>query len=99
MTEEQTSSIGKQTLINKIVDSCTVAKSFEVREVLEVLPEVLGDFLKEGHIVNFPGIGKFSTEQREETMRRNPKTGEKVLVPPHKVIKFKLNSSLKAEIR
>ena len=99
MAEEQTLSVGKQTLINKIEGACTVANSFEVREILEVLPDVLGDFLKEDFVVTLPGIGKFSTEQREETLRRNPKTGESVLVPPHKVIKFKLNTKLKADIR
>ena len=91
--------VSKQALIAKIAESCTVAKSFGVREVLDVLPDVVAEFLKEGSSVTLAGIGKLSSEAKEESVRRNPKTGEKVTVPPHNVVKFKINAKLKAELR
>ena len=92
-------SIVKQDFIDKIADACPIANSFEVRLVLEAIPIVLTELLQKDIAVNLPGIGKFVPEHKEETIRRNPKTGEKVVVAPHKVAKFKLNTKLKAAIR
>ena len=92
-------SVNKSALIDALVEECVVANSFEVREVLDVLPTVIQSFLKEDKTVNLNGICKVVPEQRAETMRRNPRTGESVLVPPHRVAKFKANAALKAAIR
>ena len=92
-------SISKQDLINKIAENCVVAKTFEIREVFEVFEPILVDLLKEGTAVTLPGVGKFTIEAKDETLRRNPKTGEKVIVLPHNVIKFKINAKLKAAVR
>ncbi len=40
-----------------------------------------------------PGLGKLSVSQRKERMGRNPKTGETMLIPAKKVLKFKVTKS------
>ena len=44
--------------------------------------------------VTVPGIGKFMMVDVPERKHRNPITGEKVLKPAHKKLKFKIAKSL-----
>lgn len=44
--------------------------------------------LKDGESVRINGLGTFSILERKEHTARNPKTGEAIVVPTRKVIKF-----------
>ena len=46
--------------------------------------------LKRGNRVELRGFGVFSTNTQKASIRRNPKTGEKVNVPEKKTIHFKM---------
>ena len=46
--------------------------------------------LKRGDRVELRGFGVFSTNKQKASIRRNPKTGEKVNVPEKKTIHFKM---------
>ena len=46
--------------------------------------------LKRGDRVELRGFGVFSTNTQKASIRRNPKTGEKVNVPQKKTIHFKM---------
>ena len=46
--------------------------------------------LKRGDRVELRGFGVFSTNTQKASIRRNPKTGEKVNVPKKKTIHFKM---------
>ena len=46
--------------------------------------------LKRGDRVELRGFGVFSTNTQRASIRRNPKTGEKVNVPEKKTIHFKM---------
>ena len=46
--------------------------------------------LKRGDRVELRGFGVFSTNTQKASIRRNPKTGEKVNVPEKKTIPFKM---------
>ena len=46
--------------------------------------------LKRGDRVELRGFGVFSTNIQKASIRRNPKTGEKVNVPEKKTIHFKM---------
>lgn len=58
----------------------------------EAVAESLGKLAE----VNLPGFGKFIPVQKEEAEKRNPATGEMVLVPAHIAVRFKVGSKLKA---
>jgi len=64
--------------------------------------KVAGEFLEEFVKLSYkeakkkfviPGLGKLSVSQRKERMGRNPKTGETMLIPAKKVLKFKVSKS------
>ncbi len=61
-----------------------------VCEVLEAL--VAG--LEQGARVELRGFGVFSTALRERTLARNPRTGERVALPPRRVLRFRLGEAL-----
>ena len=46
--------------------------------------------LKRGDRVELRGFGVFSTNTQKASIRRNPKTGEKLNVPEKKIIHFKM---------
>ena len=50
--------------------------------------------LKRGDSVELRGFGRFSVKIQKSSIRRNPKTGEKVAVPEKKVIRWKQSKDL-----
>lgn len=51
--------------------------------------------LKDGESVRIDGLGTFHIVERKEHAARNPKTGEAIVVPTRKVIKFVACQDLK----
>jgi integration host factor subunit beta len=52
--------------------------------------------LQTGHEVEIRGFGSFRFRNRAPRKGRNPKTGEKVDVPPKRIPYFKMGKELKA---
>ena len=50
--------------------------------------------LRRGDSVELRGFGRFSVKTQKSSIRRNPKTGEKVAVPEKKVIRWKQSKDL-----
>jgi DNA-binding protein HU-beta len=45
-----------------------------------------------------PGLGKLKVVQRNQRMGRNPATGESILIPAKKVLKFRISKAAKDSI-
>ncbi|NWG29393.1 MAG: HU family DNA-binding protein [Ignavibacteriaceae bacterium] len=45
-----------------------------------------------------PGLGKLKVVQRNQRMGRNPATGESILIPAKKVLKFRISKAAKDAI-
>ena len=54
--------------------------------------------MKNGEKVTFSGLGSFSVKEFQARIGRNPKTGEKISVPPKKLPFFKVGKELKERI-
>ena len=50
--------------------------------------------LRRGDSVELRGFGRLSVKTQKSSIRRNPKTGEKVAVPEKKVIRWKQSKDL-----
>ena len=50
--------------------------------------------LKRGDSVELRGFGRFTVKIQKSSIRRNPKTGEKVAVPEKKVISWKMSKEM-----
>ena len=58
---------------------------------------ILGEIkiaLRRGERVELRGFGAWSTRIQKASIRRNPKTGEKVKIPQKKTIHFKISKDL-----
>lgn len=67
---------------------------FAVNSILEAMI----DALAEGKRIEIRGFGSFTLSQRAPRVGRNPKSGEKVMVPSKKVPHFKAGKELREQV-
>ena len=70
-------------------------KTNEDTHLTKTLTGLIAAALKDGESVRINGLGTFSILERKEHTARNPKTGEAIVVPARKVIKFVACQDLK----
>ena len=77
-----------------------ISKSFpnflkkDIEKVTEILLIELKKSLRRGERVEIRGWGSLSTRIQKSSIRRNPKTGDKVAVPTKKVIHWKMSKEM-----
>lgn len=67
---------------------------FAVKTMLDAMSEALAD----GHRIEIRGFGSFALNRRPSRVGRNPKSGEKVLVPEKSVPHFKPGKELRERV-
>ena len=67
---------------------------FAVRTILEAMAHTLVD----GHRIEIRGFGSFALSHRPPRVGRNPKSGEKVMVPGKRVPHFKPGKDLRERV-
>ena len=67
---------------------------FAVRTILDAMARTLAD----GHRIEIRGFGSFALSHRPPRVGRNPKSGEKVLVPGKRVPHFKPGKELRERV-
>lgn len=117
MTEKKTSSMtrnrlayGKQEQLDYIQycllqETGVTYKREELDKIIKAYQRMIIDVLSYGDSFRMGNLGKFVLcvrEKRKEMTFTNPKTREKIIVPPleaHNVPRFKFSPSVKAEFR
>lgn len=56
--------------------------------------DIMKDAFKNGRNVSLRGLGSFVIKERKEKTGRNPRTGEVIIIPAHKEVKFNQSQSL-----
>lgn len=56
--------------------------------------DIMKDAFKNGRNVYLRGLGSFVIKERKEKRGRNPRTGEVIIIPAHKEVKFNQSKSL-----
>ncbi|MEO5349449.1 MAG: HU family DNA-binding protein [Magnetococcus sp. YQC-3] len=69
-----------------------------VAKLIEDMLEFMQDSLAYGDDVSFPGFGVLITYDRKEFVGRNPRTGDTILVPARKIVRFLAGQKLKKRI-
>ena len=70
----------------------------DVELAVKSLIEQMSQSLSTGHRIEIRGFGSFSLHYREPRIGRNPKTGDRVHVPPKKIPYFKPGKHLREEL-
>ena len=92
------------TTLNKTDLATIVAKELEITKkdalaVTETVFTAIVNALTNGDEVNIAKFGKFRTEHKDATTKRNPQTGEAVAVEAKNVPKFKFSSVVKDAVK
>lgn len=84
----------KADLIEGVARTVDVTRK-DAEIIVDTVFKSVTDSLKNGNKVEIRGFGSFRTRQRRERIARNPKSGEKVLVPPKMIPFFKPSKELR----
>lgn len=86
--------MNKTELIRHIATAADLTQA-EASDALNAVCAAIEVALKNGQDVQITGFGTFSVANRAERKGRNPKTGEPVLIPASRAVKFKAGKNLK----
>jgi integration host factor subunit beta len=86
--------ITKKELIDQIADTTKLKRVVVKRVVQSFLDSVIVE-LGKGNRLEFRDFGVFEVKQRGARMAQNPKTMERVPVPPKRTVKFKVGRIMK----
>ncbi|MHC5082652.1 MAG: HU family DNA-binding protein [Planctomycetota bacterium] len=91
------STVTKKELIDRIAEA-TQAKRVVVKRIVQhFLDEVVNE-LADDNRLEFRDFGVFETRTRTARIAQNPKTLERVQVPPKRSVKFKMGRLMKEKL-
>ncbi len=86
--------IVKSELIKELKKSYPNFLTKDLNKIIEIILKEIKETLERGEGVEFRNFGTFRTNIQKASIRRNPKTGQKVSVPKKKTIKWKMSREL-----
>ena len=86
--------IVKSELIKELKKSYPNFLSRDLKKIIEIILKEIKDALNRSEGVELRNFGTFRTNIQKASIRRNPKTGEKVSVSKKKTIKWKMSKDL-----
>lgn len=87
----------KRNLIDRIAIA-TNTKRVLVRKVVQKLLDEIVEEIVKGHRIEFRDFGVFECKDRKARVAQNPKTLDKVSVPPRKTVKFKPGRTMRERL-
>ena len=88
----------KKDIVLKVAAETNV-KQLDVKKTVQKSLDAIVAALAKGETVELRNFGIFKVKQRKGRTGRNPRTGEKVPVPPKRVVVFKPGLIMKRDIR
>ncbi len=92
---------GKTLTKAEIVDNIyekTERNRAEVKDVIESLLRIMKQSIKKDHALLISGFGKFEAYDKQARKGRNPQTDETIILPPRKVVVFRVSRKFRAEL-
>jgi integration host factor subunit beta len=97
MSAQEPLTITKKELVNRIADSTKQTKVVVKDIIQRFLDEIIAE-LSAGNRLEFREFGVFEVKDRAARRAQNPRTLEKVDVPPKRVVKFKVGRMMREKI-
>ncbi len=88
----------KSDLINRLAEKHPQLVLKDAEMAVKMVLDVMASSLAEGQRIEIRGFGSFSLNHRPARMGRNPKSGEKVMVPEKYVPHFKAGKELRERV-
>ncbi|MFG0318510.1 MAG: HU family DNA-binding protein [Planctomycetota bacterium JB042] len=89
--------ITKKELVNRIADRTGQTKVV-TKEIIQLFLDEIINELATGNRLEFRDFGVFEVKFRKARRAQNPRTLEKVHVPPKKVVKFKVGRVMREKV-
>lgn len=89
--------VTKKEIIDRIADREGCKRIIAKRVIQSFLDEIVSE-LSIGNRLEFRDFGVFETRLRAARQAQNPKTMDKVQVPPKRTVKFKVGRVMKAKL-
>lgn len=86
--------MNKNDLVASVANKTSLSKTDAAKSVDAVFDSITAS-LKKGQEVRLVGFGTFNVTKRAKSEGRNPRTGEKIVIPASKQPKFKAGKGLK----
>lgn len=90
--------VTKKELVDQIADR-TGEKRVVVKKVVQSFLDAIIGELGRGNRLEFRDFGVFETKQRAARIAQNPKTLQRVNVPPKRTVKFKAGRLMKQKLQ
>jgi len=90
--------VTKKEIVDRIADQ-TRSKRVLVKQVVQCFLDEIIKVLGQGNRLEFRDFGVFETKMRAARTAQNPKTLERVQVPPKRTVKFKVGRLMKLELQ
>jgi DNA-binding protein HU-beta len=88
----------KADLVAKVAADAGITR-LVAEKAVNSLVAVVTEALAAGEKITLVGFGTFEVAQRSAREGRNPRTGQTLKIPPSKVVKFRVGSKLKDEVK
>lgn len=87
----------KQEIVKQL-SQVTGASQREVSMVLDCLGILIRESVAAGETFRLPGVGAFKAADRASRRVRNPQTGEEIIIPPTRRVKFSAAAEFKRRV-
>ena len=85
----------KKTVIHRVAQRTRNTQAYTAKVIDMFLTEVMRELAK-GSRLEFRGLGTFEVVTRGSKLARNPKTGEEMIVPEHRTVRFRAGKLMQA---
>lgn len=76
----------------------TARNRAEVKHIVETLLDIMKASIKKDHSLLVSGFGKFEAYDKNARKGRNPQTNNSIILPPRKVVVFRLSRKFRSEL-
>jgi integration host factor subunit alpha len=70
----------------------------EIKSIVESMLGIIKQAIKKDHALLVSGFGKFEAYDKHARKGRNPQTAENIILPPRKVVVFRLSRRFRDEL-
>src|SRR6266436_2478568 len=90
--------VTKKEIVRQISERIGMTQ-LKTKEIVQLTCDAIVDTLLEDKRIELRNLGVFEVKQRKARKARNPRTGEKVDVPPKNVVTFKPGKEMEERVR
>ncbi len=85
----------KYDIVNQVVNRTGLSKT-KAEMAIETVFDSMKRAMEQGERIELRGFGVFNVRPRKTGIGRNPRTGEEVIIPPGKAVRFKPGKDLQS---